>query len=50
MLINHFWDLQILKANILPLVILTILGKPPALPGRLPKFDIYGNIRKSPIM
>jgi branched-chain amino acid transport system ATP-binding protein len=28
----------------------TILDKPPALPGRLPKFDIYGNKQKSPIM
>ena len=25
-------------------------GKPPALPGRLPEFDICGNIRKSPNM
>jgi hypothetical protein len=24
------------------------MGKPPALPGRLPEFDIYGNIRKPP--
>jgi len=29
---------------------LTILSKPPALPGRLPEFDISGNKRKSPIM
>lgn len=27
---------------------LIILGKPPAMPGRLPKFDICGNVRKSP--
>ncbi len=25
-----------------------ILGKPPAMPGRLPEFDICGNIRKPP--
>ena len=29
---------------------ITILAKLPALPGRLPKFDISGNIRKPPIM
>jgi len=29
---------------------LTILSKPPALPGRLPEFDNFGNIRKSPKM
>jgi len=32
------------------IVVLTILGKPPALPGRLPEFDNSGNIRKSPKM
>ncbi len=26
------------------------MGKPPALPGRLPEFDISRNKRKSPIM
>ena len=39
--IEQLSDLEIVKV--------TILGKPPALPVRLPKFDISGNIRKPPI-
>ena len=35
--------------SIPPAFIIT-MGKPPALPGRLPEFDISGNIRKPPLM
>jgi len=44
----EFVTLNSKKKYLRPL--LTILSKPPALPGRLPKFDISGNIRKPPIM